>query len=611
MTPIVERKIAGFDSPSQNLTTTLDPVTWQEVNLKRSVYTNQIEITNAIFDPTAEEVDVLGNRGGGKTEGVGQALFAFLATEPNQHFISVAPIQPQAGRLIRKMKEACRNAPAYDLIDWKNTNALRLQFRNGNWLVGVSGQETAEVEGEHGNGMVIDEAHRVPGKSISEKLMPMITAIGVRRKVIRMGVAMGKNHFFKSWNAKGTRRCFSPWYESEIHLIEPDPLFYKGKQISRQLLALMPKSYREKYFPDYPPFLEAGPSAISDLSWQTQYELEWADDINNFLTEEEYKRLGSGAHDALTRGRAGERYFAGLDTSQGSFSGRRDTDWTVLSIWRLNRDGSIDKVASFRWRNQVVDQEDEIWAICNQRNGLFPCELVFADYSNVGVSIVERFKKAGMPITGVPFGKTAQSVDSAKNWKNTLYDYFLIGLQSHQIHFPSMEALRRLGGSPEEQTQKKNISADYYEWGILQRIRKRGINDEICAPTKLEKGADADEDAAEGGLHDDGPSASVLGAYAAGHAVQLKKLMASKGGLQGYAIPSPVFGQATSSAYAPGSSAAIASAVGGENPFAERQRQDLKAQPLGTSQPENQGQTPLSDMLKMNMPGHKRKDGFI
>jgi hypothetical protein len=267
--------------------------------------------------------------------------------------------------------------------------------------------------------------------------------------------------------------------------------------------------------------------------------MEWIDDINNFLSEEDQTRLASGKFQVLVQGKAGEIYFAGLDTA---YAEGRNSDRTVLSIWRLRRDGVVEKVSSFSWQGDPLAQEREIWEILNPRGGMFKCETVFADYSNIGVTMVERFRNLGMPIVGVTFGGSAKSVGSSKNWKNTLYDHFLVRLQSGEALYPNIEELRILGvdASPEFRVQVDNMLEGFWQWCILQRIRGRGLNDKIEAPTDQ---VEDEEDGQSKVAHDDIPSADILAVWAARHRDQMRKELAKGGGLMSsFEFPIPVFG---------------------------------------------------------------------
>jgi len=518
-----------------------DPCAWIEDRLGVQLYSNQIEVIEALRDPDGEGFNVLQSRGAGKSQAIAWGLIELCANRPGTQVIIAAPIEKQAGRIIRYMRQALQapGCKVKDVIDWQNASALRLPFKNGSTVVAVSGQEKANAEGEHGHVLVIDEAHLVPSYSVTNKLIPMVGMLGGYSKIVKIGVAMGKGHFYKSCSAKGALNIICPWHKAEIFLMEPNPFFYKGKQYSKKLLARMPLPIRVKMFPDRPDLHQATGYEITELDWATQYAMEWIDDINNFLSEMDQERLASGKHTPLIIGRAGEVYFAGLDTA---YSGRAAADSTKLAIWRLNRNGVVEKVASFAWKGDPLAQEQEIWQILNPKNGMFKCEAIFADYSNIGITMVERFRSVGLPIVGVTFGSSAQRVGSAKNWKNTLFDHFLIRLQSGEAVYPNIEQLRLLGvdAKADLKVQVDSLLEDFWQWCVIQRIRTKGINDRIEAP---EDQVEDDADGITKVAHDDACSADVLAVWAARHREQMRKEMARGGtGLISYEIPIPVLG---------------------------------------------------------------------
>ncbi len=582
-----------------------DPVAWIEQQLSVELYSLQIDIVEKLADRTKEGFNILGARGSGKTKGLAFALAESLSNNPGNQVICSAPIEKQSGRILRYIKGAMFSdtSKVKGLVDWQASSAFRIQWKNGSSIVAVSGQEKANAEGEHGNILVVDEAHLVPSYSISNKLMPMLSVMNGYSKVIKLGVSIGKGHFFKSVHAPSAINCTCRWDEAEKFLDEANPLFYKGKQYSRHLVAMMPVPYKVRMFPDRPDLQVVTGYEITELSWQTQYELEWVDDIKDLLGPEDQQELADGVHLPLRKGMTTERYFAGLDTAPGSLTGRSDTDRTVLCIWRLRKDRTIERVASFQWVGRILDQEEEIWQICNPKNGMFKCEIILADYSNFATEMIERFRKMRMPIFGVAFGASAKKVNSPKNWKNVMFDNFVVNLQSGLVKYPNIEKmkLKAVGASEEERTQIDNMLEGFFEWGCIQRIRGRGLNDKIEAPT------DEVEDDEDGGVskvvHDDHCSADVLAVYAATHEVLMKKEMASKGGMVGYEIPMVVIGQSYAGQAVGGGAlgASFPFQGRGENPIAsgeERRRGSLPGEgpDVGTS---------ISDYIGINMGNRK------
>ncbi len=512
--------------------------------------------------------------------------------------IVVGPIEKQASRLIRFIKSAMTSekSKASQMLDIHSSSALRLVWKNGSVVIGISGQPKAQVEGEHAPVIVIDEAHLVPSYSIKNKIMPMLAAREGFRKVVKLGVSIGKGHFHTSVMGPDAVNSICPWNKSEVKLIEESganakPLFYKGRQYSQQMVDMMPLAYKKKYFPDRPDLQKITTLEITELDWQTQYELEWVDDINNFLSEKDQDLLAAGEHTFLTGGSTNDRYFGGLDTAGGSITGRTDTDSTVLAVWRLRKNGKVDRVASFQWVGNIVEQKQEIWDICNPKTGLFRCELILADHSNIAQEMIPSFRQMGMPILGVPFGGSAKAYGSVKNWKNTLFDHFSVQLQSGIISYPNIEKMKQqaIDASDQELVQIKNMMDGFSEWCVIQRIRSKGsYNDKIEAPTDVVE----DEDGSGTRVaHDDHCSADVMAAFAARHPDKLKKDLTKSGGMVGYEIPMGVTGAASTSQF--GSSGRNAAAAGGQNPLAEHARRQM----LGQGGGGGGGSTMISDYI--------------
>jgi len=496
-----------FESSLSDMQIESDPVEWSQRNFAASLkdgalFSNQIESVEAIHHPVIQSVNVLASRGAGKTAGIGVGLGSLGALRPDTGIICSAPIKPQANKIIRVVTQLFERgtAEAQSKIDWESMSASRIQFKNGSFMESVSGQETANVEGAHGPVLYVDEAHLVPGYSMTNKLTPMNVSLDGFRKIIKSGVSMNRSHFYRSCTAPGAKVLICPWWKAELFLNEPDPLLYKKRQYSRQLIRRMPLSYKRKYFPDRPDLHILTGDEVTELDWRTQYELEWVADIMNALSEENQALLVTGKHNLLTRGIPGEVYCVGLDTAPGSGTGRwSEVDKTVLAIWRFRKNGLKERVACFTWQGNVLGQEEEIWQVVNHKTGLFKCEVMMADYSNIAVQIVERFKKAGMPVVGVNFGGTATQANSKKNWKNTLFDNFMVELESDNVKYPNIQKIkdqaRIQAPGRDMQVQIDNVLEGFSEWCILQRIKGKGLNDQIEAP------ADNQEEA-ETGLSD-------------------------------------------------------------------------------------------------------------
>lgn len=541
----------------------VDPVKWMEENFGIELFSNQIENINSLFDPKTTVFSVLAVRGAGKTWAISAGIAAYMKIHPGLRVIIVGPKEKQAGRLIKEMVTLLKDkrCKISDEVDWARSSALRLQYKNGSYAVALSGQENANVEGEHGHILIIDEAHLVPSYSVTNKLTPMIGMLEFS-KIIKIGVSMGRNHFYKTCVTPGAVVNKCPWNKAEIFLSrDKNPIFYKKKQYPKALIERMPLPYKQKYFPDRPDLQQPSGAEISVLDWETQYELEWADDISNFLSDEDQELLADGSHSLLVRGLPGEFYIAGLDTAQGSIAGRQNTDETVLSIWRRDSDGLKEKVATYIWKGDPLSQIEDIWEIINPQNGIFKCKMTLVDYSNIGIDIVELFKRKGVPILGKHFQQSEK--ESKRNWKNAMFNHFLVQLQTGMVKYPSIKRLEaeKIDSEGDTKVQILNTLQGFWEWTTLQRIRGKGLNDKIAAPEDTVESEDGESSRA----YDDICCADVMAIWAADKMDSLMQELAKGGDLSDYKIPKGILGVGTLS----GSAQASRAVSGAKNPLAQ------------------------------------------
>ncbi len=593
-------KQAGKRSIQAALPISFDPVSWVEDNLGWKLYSNQIRDIEDLFNEDIPEFNVLAVRGAGKSQGLCLGLAAYSIKYPGLRTIVVGPKEKQAGRLVKEITAILRSkkCKVKNEVDWANSSQHRIQFHNGSYIIALSGQAEANVEGEHGHILVIDEAHKVPSFSVSEKFGPMIGMLAFS-KTVKIGVAIGKNHFHKSCTVPDAVVNKTTWRDAEIYLDKPkkDLILFNKQYYSKYLLRKMPVPYKEKYFPGRPDLWKETGAEVTTLSWEMQYELMWKDDILNFLSDDDQKRLFVGTHDLLIRGLPNEIYCAGLDTAQGSLSGRTGTDETVLSIWRLRKDGTKEKVATYIWVGKPLEQEEEIWQIINPTDGLFKCRMTLVDYSNIGINITDRFRARKMPILGKLFGATEPK--SKKNWKNAMYDYFQVQLQTNKIKYGDTKLLekKRISATGGMLTQIVNTLRGAWEWGTLQRIRKGGNNDIIEAPSEGVEGEDGETEKA----HDDVCSSDILGVWALDHIDALLEEVADAGNLSAYQIPTAVIGM--SNLQAPGAVFGESSGHGRPmNPIAQAQaKRDNPVSNVGTAD----GNSWMSNILTQIATGKK------
>ena len=579
---------------------TADPVEWIEQNFGITLFSNQIENAESLFNPNISIFSILACRGAGKTWGLSAAIAAYCILFPGLRVIVVGPKEKQASRILREITSILKGKKCKvgHEVDWALASALRIPFKRGSSIIAISGQENANVEGEHGHILVIDEAHLVPTYSVTNKLTPMIGMLDFS-KIVKIGVSLGRNHFYKTCMAPKAVVNKCKWDQAEIFLAERKPsFFYKKKQYSKSLLERMPLPYKQQVFPDRPDLQVITGQEISTLDWETQYELLWAEDILNFLSDEDQELLSDGTHVPLVKGTIGESYAAGLDTAQGSISGHLDTDETSLSIWRIGAGNIKEKVATFLWKGDPLQQMEEIWSIVNPVSGIFRCKMVLVDYSNIGIPIVEMFRQRKMNIVGKHFQMSEK--DSRKNWKNAMYDHFQVQLQTGKVKYPGIKALEELKvtAKGEMLVQVQNNLRGFWEWCTLQRIRGRALNDKIGAPED-----NVDGEGGSGRAFDDICTADIMGVWALDKMKSLEAELANGGDLSNYQIPLMVSGASVGAVAGMGGT--TGRQMGGTNPVAQQAMergisQNTKSNPAGGEEQESW----MSGILKS---GKKRR----
>lgn len=468
-----------------------NPTYWVHENLHLDLYDNQIDIINAVCDLTVPDIAVAQARGAGKTFSVAIALIKLCLDNPGLKIGIFGPKADQANRIIGEITNMVKSTMSiHKRIIWKDSVKSRLVFDNGSDMLALSADMSTMNEGHHFHIVVVDEAHQVEDIAINQRIGPMLGSLPIG-KMIKIGITMYKNHFWKSCMSPKYKVLITPWDKADILLTNNSTLgstWYKGKELSTRIVNLMPLTLKRKYFPDRPDLHFDG--SISELDFKTQYAMEWVTDVDLELSGEDQERLVTGAHEILKAGRMNllEHYYFGLDTAPGSLMpGKKDLDSTVLSIWRKRTDNVKEKVACFSWQGDIVNQLEEIKSIIHPTKGLFPCKFGLADYSNIAQSAIAFWTKEKIPIDGIMFQQSEKA--SKKNYKNAMFDEFKFELQSNRVLFPSLDQLNT----------DVNMKAAFNEWCHIERHRRLSINDDINAPD---------------GMHDDHCSADVLAVWA-------------------------------------------------------------------------------------------------
>lgn len=469
-----------------------NPSLWSQSNLNTPVYDNQVEIIKDVCDLNVPYVTVVGSRGGGKSFAVCIGLIRLSLEHPGLEIGLFGPRADQAGRLITETKKILQGSKLSDQVNWDKTTNERFVFKNGATMLALSAAETSLQEGWHFAVIVVDEAHRVTNSSMSERIMPMLGSKKIF-KLIKIGIPLFKNHFYKSFIDTKYKVLKHDWLQSPI-LLESGYKEINGIKYPIKILDRIPRSLKVQMFPDNSELHYDGD--MTEIEFNTQYGMVWMDDANSFLRGDEPEKL-LGDHHILHGRQEGEEYFFGLDTSSGSLSpGKYDLDFTSLVIWRRTPDNCKQKVFAQEWQGvETLSQIEQIAGIVHPVSGKFPCTFGCVDYSNVGITAVEMFKRLRIPAAGVLFSATEPS--SKKNYKNAMSDHMQFELQADRIKYPCMEDLER----------DKVMRKHYHEWLALERTMSVGLNSKITAPS---------------GLHDDGAMSDLLAIYAADKGTSFK-----------------------------------------------------------------------------------------
>ena len=481
----------------------------------------QVELVEKIVDNSIPFLGISCCRGFGKTfcDAVG---LIDLSIENADFFIGVtAPKEAQAQKVLRQAVRILRKAPqeTQNLIDWKLITNSLIPFKNGSFIMAFSGNVATLSEGDHFHVVLNDESHLTPDVSISQKIVPMLGSFKIAR-LIKTGVALYKNHFYRSMQADLYVKIVMDWTRSS-RLCLPGIINIDGKNYPKMTFTLMPRSLKEKLFPNHPELWTDG--EVLEADFLTQFMCQWVASIELLLNEEDQMKLLGGTHNILNRALAGEVYFFGLDTAGGSpRPGHKFLDYTALSSYR-KRDGRKETVFCKRWKGNIIQQQKEIFEIVG-RDGLFPCIFGLVDYSNIGINIVEEFKEEGIPIEGVQYNMNAPN-SGGKNFKNAMADHFTFELRSERVKYPHKD----------QTASNKEMQAGFDECCIIEKRAGSGMNSIIEAPdTKY-----VDDQGEEDTFHDDIFNSDILAVYAADKGVLL--LPSSQAGST-YQIPKGVAG---------------------------------------------------------------------
>ena len=454
----------------------------QKYNLK--MYNNQMEIVDTIINPLNHYIAVVQARGGGKTFSVALAIIEVCQNVPDMKVGIFAPKLGQSKKMVKQIydivKVSCNSVK--NAIDTANSSSETIRFFNGSIIETSSANERTMSEGAHYNIIVIDEAHLVSDYSMSSKILPMLGSYKYRQ-LIKIGVAMFKNHFHSAFNNTKYTVIKRDWLECDI-LKEAGIMTYtndKGETKDYPIAVIdnMPNEAKKKYFPDRPDLI-TGKTDLSYLDFMMQYELEWLDDISLLLNEAHQNKL-VGIHDLTATPMTGAIYVFGLDTAGGSVDPETlSLDYTSLSIWEI-RGEQLLKVYAEQWQGSPMLQYVEI----KERLKRFKTRYGLIDFSNIGIGFVEQFQKDQIRCEGIMYAKSAP--ESKKDYKTTMFENFLNKLEIDQIKYPKAIEKQQYDqlvmNNPNLATAYMTNDEHFYQWCILERIKsKRSDKLRIEAP---------------------------------------------------------------------------------------------------------------------------------
>lgn len=225
---------------------------------------------------------------------LGQNLLLYwLLSKPNQKGGWVAPIYNQCKKVFQELVNA-----SHSIILEKNKADLTIKFINGSTLVFLSAERSDSVRGFSFNYLVLDEAAFIKENSLTEAILPTLTAIG--KKCLIISTPKSKNWFY-SYHLKGQQSNDS--YVSFTGTSFDNP-YADHDFIREQGISLPTDIFRQEYLAE---FTDAGSEVFRNLDISCK--------VSRY--EESNKR---------------ERCYFGIDTALSS-------DYSVLSI--INESGRI------------------------------------------------------------------------------------------------------------------------------------------------------------------------------------------------------------------------------------------------------------------------------
>lgn len=454
------------------------------------LYSNQVEIINTVMKDRADNITILAARSAGKTYAVALATMKLCIDNPGYSVIFFAPKQAQATRIldqIRRICDRCKDTLAKE-IDWEHSNQNKYRFYNGSFMVCLSSAPGSQQEGFHCDCAVLDESHQIDTDFYNTKISPMLKA-AVHPKVIKIGITVGRNHFYESCNNPTWTHLVYPWDKCP-NLYNAGTIMVDGVAYPKTIINDMPLSYKKARFPNHPELHFPSENNIDEDTFDTQYEMKWIDSRNTFLTEQDLEDM-VGDHPYMMHGLEGEDYYFGLDLAGGLLINQGlNRDYSSLVIVRKLDDGMKQVVHCEEWQGDIVEQMEDMVAWIHPQTGRFKCRFGTADYGSLGPAVVDMLIHSGIKIAGIRYRSSEPT--TGMPYKTAIFDNLFTELRNGYFKYPEQHAMLT------NYLLKKHME----EWQYLERKVNTNGNVQIAAPQGTT-------------IHDDCCNATCLAVWAA------------------------------------------------------------------------------------------------
>ncbi len=453
------------------------------------LFSNQIEIIEAICSDKTRNINILAARSAGKTYSVALAAVKMCIEKPFYNVLIFAPKLSLSTRVLDQIVQimnACKDT-LYKEVDWNSCNKAFMQFLNGSRITCLGA--IGEVEGYHSQMCILDESHRIEDSFFFRRISPMLKAADAP-KLIKIGVPVGKNHFYESSHNPQWTTLVYDWTKCPS-LRAAGVTVVDGVEYPTTIINDMPLSYKQEMFPNNPELHFPSENNLSEEDFDTQYAMKWVDSSRKFLTAADIEAM-IGEHHLAEHGTDGEEYYFGLDLAGGLLINQGlDRDYSSLTIISKDKDGMKKVQRVCEWQGDVVNQMEEIVSWIHPETGRFKCVFGTADYGSLGPAVVDMLIHTGIPIAGIRYRSSEPT--TGMPYKTAIFDNLFTELRAGYFKYPCHDDLAK------SYLLKKHID----EWEALER--KVSVNGlvQIAAPT------------AGTTLHDDCCNSCALAVWAA------------------------------------------------------------------------------------------------